>query len=79
MRINHALYLERGEDDNRAGAIYVVTHIDVIPPGKEACMAALKGMSSDTADDRGNIGYAAPHAIGAKHAYLGCYLGGAKD
>lgn len=57
VRIDHALYLGRGKDENRAGAIYVVTHIDVIPPGKEACMAALKAMSSDTAGDRGNIGY----------------------
>ena len=57
VRIDHALYLGRGKSDNRTGAIYVVTHIDVIPPGKDACMAALKTMSSDTANDSGNIGY----------------------
>jgi quinol monooxygenase YgiN len=57
VRIDHALYLDRGKSDNRTGAIYVVTHIDVIPPGKDACMAALKTMSSDTANDSGNIGY----------------------
>ena len=53
VRIDHALYLGRGKSDNRTGAIYVVTHIDVIPPGKDACMAALKTMSSDTANDFG--------------------------
>ena len=57
VRIDHALYLGRGKSDKRTGAIYVVTHIDVIPPGKDACMAALKTMSSDTANDSGNIGY----------------------
>ena len=57
VRIDHALYLGRGKSDNRTGAIYVVTHIDVIPPGKDACMAALKTMSSDTANNSGNIGY----------------------
>jgi quinol monooxygenase YgiN len=57
VRIDHALYLGRGKSDNRTGAIYVVTHIDVIPPGKDACMAALKTMSSDTANDSGNVGY----------------------
>ena len=57
VRIDHALYLGRGKSDNRTGAIYVVTHIDVIPPGKDACMAALKTMSGDTANDSGNVGY----------------------
>ena len=33
------------------------THVDVIPPGKDDCMAALKAMSVDTAKDPGNIGY----------------------
>jgi quinol monooxygenase YgiN len=57
VRVDHALYLGRGQDQNRAAAIYVVTHIDVVPPGKDACMAALKAMSTDTANDAGNISY----------------------
>lgn len=56
VRIDRALYTGRSTD-RRNGAIYVVTHIDVIPPGKEACMAALKAMSADTVGDPGNIGY----------------------
>ncbi len=56
-RDNHALYLGQGENENRAGAIYVVTHVDVIPSGKDDCMAALKAMSVDTAKDPGNISY----------------------
>lgn len=57
VRIDHALYVGRAKGGNRAGEIYVVTHIDVIPPGKDACMAALKAMSTDTANDPGNIAY----------------------
>ena len=57
VRTDHALYLGSNKSENQPGAIYVVTHIDVIPPGKEACMTALKAMSSDTANDPGNFGY----------------------
>jgi quinol monooxygenase YgiN len=57
QRITHALYLGRTAETARNGAIYVVTHIDVIPPGTDACMAALKTMSLDSAHDPGNVGY----------------------
>ena len=56
-RINYALYITQGKNENRSGAIYVLTHVDVIPAGKEDCMAALKAMSVDTASDAGNISY----------------------
>lgn len=58
VRIDKDLYLEKGAGDNKAGALYVVTHVDVIPPGTEACLAALHAMSIDTAKDPGNIEYA---------------------
>lgn len=62
VRIDNALYLARGESEGKAGAVYagavyVVTHIDVIPPGTQACIAALQAMSVDTAKDPGNIEY----------------------
>ena len=56
-RINNALYVGQGKNEARSGALYVVTHVDVIPPGKDDCMAALKAMSVDTAADPGNISY----------------------
>jgi quinol monooxygenase YgiN len=56
-RLTHALYLNQGANENRSGAIYVVTHIDVIPPATGSGMAALKTMSADTSKDAGNIGY----------------------
>jgi quinol monooxygenase YgiN len=56
-RINNALYATQGKNESQSGAIYVVTHVDVIPAGKDDCMAALKAMSVDTAGDAGNISY----------------------
>ena len=58
-RINTALYVSQGKNESQSGAIYVVTHVDVIPAGKDDCMAALKAMSVDTASDAGNISYEA--------------------
>jgi quinol monooxygenase YgiN len=58
-RINNALYVAQSKNESQSGAIYVLTHVDVIPAGKEDCMAALKSMSVDTASDAGNISYEA--------------------
>jgi quinol monooxygenase YgiN len=56
-RINNGLYVGQGKNESQSGAIYAVTHVDVIPAGKDDCMAALKAMSLDTANDPGNISY----------------------
>ena len=45
------------ETPARTAAIYVVTHVDVIPPGKDTCLAALKAMSIDSVKDPGNLAY----------------------
>jgi quinol monooxygenase YgiN len=56
-RITNVLYATQGKNQRGGNAIFVVTHVDVIPPGKDDCMAALKAMSTDTANDNGNISY----------------------
>lgn len=56
-RVTSELYLAQGNSRPGAGAIYVVTHVDVIPAGKDETMAALKAMRADTAYDPGNISY----------------------
>jgi quinol monooxygenase YgiN len=56
-RITSELYATQGKGERRADAVFVVTHVDVIPPGKDDCMAALKAMSTDTANDVGNVSY----------------------
>jgi len=40
-----------------ASAVYAVTHVDVIPPSKDDCIALLAAMSTDTRNEPGNIGY----------------------
>lgn len=56
-RVNNGLYVGPVKSESRSDAIYVVTHVDVIPPSKDDCIAALKAMSTDTAKDPGNISY----------------------
>jgi len=56
-RVTAELYRAQGRSRPGAGAIYVVTHVDVIPTGKDITMAALKAMSADTAYDPGSISY----------------------
>jgi quinol monooxygenase YgiN len=56
-RVTNALYVTQAKNESRSGTLYVVTHVDVIPAGKDDCMAALKAMSVDTAADAGNISY----------------------
>ncbi len=56
-RIVNSLYTTPAKPSAQSATIYVVTHVDVIPPGKDECMAALKTMSVDTAKDSGNIAY----------------------
>jgi quinol monooxygenase YgiN len=58
-RINNPLFAGRARDESLAGAVYVVTHVDVVPAGKDACIAALHEMSLDTPKDTGNITYEA--------------------
>jgi quinol monooxygenase YgiN len=56
-RLLNPLYMASARKPATAGAIYVATHVDVTPPGKDDCMAALKAMSVDTAGDPGNLAY----------------------
>jgi quinol monooxygenase YgiN len=56
-RITNELYATPAKNGGQSGTIYVVTHVDVIPPGKDDCMAALKAMSTDTGNDAGNVSY----------------------
>jgi quinol monooxygenase YgiN len=56
-RISNGLYAGQGKSKSQTGAVSVLTHVDVIPTGKDDCMAALKAMSIDTVSDVGNISY----------------------
>jgi quinol monooxygenase YgiN len=56
-RITNGLYVGASPPERHSGAIYVVTHVDVIPPGKDDCVAALEVMGAETPKDPGYIGY----------------------
>lgn len=56
-RINNGLYVGSSSSVKEPNAIYVLTHVDVVPQSKDGCMALLKAMSMDTPKDAGSIGY----------------------
>jgi len=56
-RINSGLYVGPAQGGSAQGAVYAVTHVDVVPPSKDACMALLKDMRADTPKDAGNLRY----------------------
>ena len=49
--------LYAGEPANRAGAVYVMTHVDVMPPYADGAASLLKAMRAVTPRDPGNSGY----------------------
>jgi quinol monooxygenase YgiN len=56
-RLNNGLYVGSSSSVKQPNAIYVLTHVDVVPQSKDGCMALLKAMSVDAPKDPGNIGY----------------------
>jgi len=56
-RLDSGLYLDSRNGEKPRDAVYVLTHVDVVPSSKDDCMALLKSMSVDTPKDFGNIGY----------------------
>jgi quinol monooxygenase YgiN len=57
-RLNNGLYVEPlNSEKQQRDALYVLTHVDVVPPSKDDCMTLLKSMSVDTPKESGNIDY----------------------
>jgi quinol monooxygenase YgiN len=50
-------YFSAAAPQNRSGQVYVMTHVDVMPPFADGCAALLKAMRSQSRNDSGNIGY----------------------
>jgi quinol monooxygenase YgiN len=57
VRLNGGLFVEPAKSKSPPGAVYVVTHVDVVPPSKDTCISLLQAMSVDTPKDPGNISY----------------------
>jgi quinol monooxygenase YgiN len=56
-RVSSRIYVDPATSESRAGAIYVLTHVDVMPAYKDDCLILLKAMRIDTSKDDGNISY----------------------
>jgi quinol monooxygenase YgiN len=56
-RLGNGLYVGSSRGASQPKAVYVLTHVDVIPQHKDGCMALLKAMSLDTPKDPGNVNY----------------------
>lgn len=56
-RINSMTYGGPVKHQDRAGSLFVLTHVDVMPAHKDDCLALLKAMSIDISKDYGEIAY----------------------
>ncbi|MGP0094690.1 MAG: putative quinol monooxygenase [Xanthobacteraceae bacterium] len=56
-RVNNPLYVGPADAVRAAGAVYAVTHVDVIPPRKDDCVALLQEMSEASRKESGNQTY----------------------
>jgi len=56
-RVGRRIYLGSGSSKNGPGAIYVLTHVDVMPNHQDDAVKLLKTMSVETANEYGNISY----------------------
>jgi len=56
-RVNNGLYVGAVDAARVTDAVYVVTHVDVVPPRKDDCVALLKDMAEETRKDGGNLSY----------------------
>jgi quinol monooxygenase YgiN len=57
QRINTMTYGGPVKNQSRAGALFVLTHVDVTPVHKDDCLAWLEAMSLDISKDSGEIDY----------------------
>ena len=54
-RQHQALSVATGTSPSPAGALYAVTHVDVIPPRKDDAVVALKELAEDSRKDAGHV------------------------
>jgi quinol monooxygenase YgiN len=54
-RVHNGMEIAGGAANAPRGAIYVVTHVDVPPPRKDECVAALKALVADSRKEAGGV------------------------
>ena len=55
LRLHHGLSVGTATVASPGGALYVVTHVDVVPPRKDDAVAALKQLAEDSRKDSGHV------------------------
>jgi quinol monooxygenase YgiN len=55
QRLHQALAVDASTVARPAGAVYAVTHVDVIPPRKDDAVVALKQLAEDSRKDGGHV------------------------
>jgi quinol monooxygenase YgiN len=55
--MDEGLFTSASRNRSPSGLVYVMTHVDVMPPYKDACAALLKVMQSESLHDHGNIAH----------------------
>jgi len=55
QRLHQALSVDAATAARPAGAVYAVTHVDVIPPRKDDAVVALKQLADDSRKDGGHV------------------------
>jgi len=55
QRLHQALAVDATTAARPAGAVYAVTHVDVIPPRKDDAVVALKQLAEDSRKDGGHV------------------------
>ena len=55
LRLHHGLSAGMATAPSPAGAVYVATHVDVVPPRKDDAVAALRQLAEDSRKDAGHV------------------------
>jgi quinol monooxygenase YgiN len=55
LRLHQALSVDATTATRPAGAVYAVTHVDVVPPRKDDAVIALKQLAEDSRKDGGHV------------------------
>jgi quinol monooxygenase YgiN len=55
LRLHHGLSVGTATAASPGGAVYAVTHVDVVPPRKDDAVAALKQLAEDSRTDSGHV------------------------
>jgi len=56
-RMYEGLFTSASSNRSASGLVYVMTHVDVMPPYKDACATLLKVLQSESLRDHGNVAY----------------------